>query len=60
MTHDPINTALDNAMDNTELRNHEAASASLAIAAKHMREKDPVAFDDAKRYFDSFFSPTTS
>jgi len=58
MTHDPLLDALDNALDNIELGNHEATSASLKVAQKHMREKNPVEFDNAKRIFDSFFSST--
>ena len=48
--------ALDNALDNIELGNHEATVASLDVALKEMREKDPF-FDNSKRIFDSFFSP---
>jgi len=56
MNNDPLLDALDNALENIKLGNHEATGVSLDVAEKHMREKDPVAFEKAEKELDKIIS----
>ena len=58
MNNDPLMNALDNALDNIKIGNHEATGVSLDVAEKYMRNKDPVAFAKAEKEFNTLFPPS--
>lgn len=48
--------ALDNALENIKIGNHEATGVSLDLAEKYMRNKDPVAFANLEKELDKIVS----
>jgi len=56
MNYNPLNTALDNAVDNIRAGNYHGTKVSLLLAEEIMKKENPTAFESAKKFFDSFWN----